>query len=211
MWIVKNSILQNLFSKRIKFNKDHYINLEIDEPSDGNLLDVQEYLYRSKWIHKLLKSGNILDLGCNNGLLSLGYAYWGRKVIGIDLSKKAVVFCNNFLSKYNLSNSVYFQGKIEDFKNKEKFDNIFLCEVIEHVEDPIKVLKVAEKHLSDKGTIFITTPEYYGPYGINNKGDDAKEHLRIYKAKQFEKLIKKRGKIIDFQSRQLIYCAYGLK
>ena len=77
----------------MKFDKDHYISLEIDKPSNGDLLSVQEYLYRSKWIHTLLKPGSILDLGCNNGILSLGYAYWGRRVIGVDLSKKAINFC----------------------------------------------------------------------------------------------------------------------
>ena len=195
----------------MKFDKDHYISLEIDKPSNGDLLSVQEYLYRSKWIHTLLKPGSILDLGCNNGILSLEYAYWGRRVIGVDLSQKAVDFCNNFLSKHNLENSAYCQRSIEEFKSTEKFDNIFLCEVIEHVENPKKVLKVAEEHLNDNGIIFITTPEWYGPYGINNTGEDAKEHLRIYKAKQFKKLIEKRGKIIDFQSRQLIYVAYSLK
>lgn len=200
----------NIFSIN-KFNEKHYKDLDVDKPSDGDLLNVQEYLYRSKWIHSLLKPGSILDLGCNNGILSLGYTYWGRRVIGVDLSRKAVDFCNNFLNRHNLENSIYLQEKIEDFKSNEKFDNIFLCEVIEHVENPKKVLKVVEEHLNDNGIIFITTPEYYGPYGISNKGEDAKEHLRIYKEKEFKKLIEKRGNIINFQSRQLIYVAYSLK
>jgi len=202
----------NIFStNKIRFDEKHYEDLDIDKPNDGDLLNVQEYLYRSKWIHSLLKSGSILDLGCNNGILSLGYAYWGRRVVGIDLSRKAVDFCNNFLSRNHLSNSIYLQGRIEDLKSNEKFDNIFLCEVIEHVENPEKVLKTAEKHLNFNGTIFLTTPEWNGPYGINNTGDDAKEHLRIYKEKELKKLIEKRGSIIDFQTRQLIYCAYSLK
>lgn len=195
----------------MKFNKEHYINSEIDTPPIEDLLRIDSYLYRGRWISELIKQGSILDLGCNNGLLSLEYAFGGRRVLGIDLNKKAVKFCNNFLDKYKLKNSKYKEGMIEEFESKELFDNIFICEVIEHVDNPQKILNKAEEHLAKDGIIFITTPEYNGPFGKDNDGDTDGEHLHIYKDKELKKMIEKRGKIIDFQSKQLIYVAYKLK
>ena len=190
----------------MKFDINHYINSEIDTPTDVDLLRVDEYLYRAKWISEFIRDGSILDLGCNNGILSLKYAYQGRRVVGIDLSKEAINFCNDFLKRNNISQ--YYQIKIEDYNGKEKFNNIFVCEVIEHAENPKKILDIAKKQLKKNGLIFLTTPDYYGQYGINNTGDT--EHLRTYKAFELKKLILKYGTIIDFQKKQLLYCAYKL-
>jgi len=192
----------------MKFNRKYYENLKIEEFPDEILVDMDQYLYRVKWILNFIKNGSILDLGCNNGLLSLRYAYIGRRVVGVDLSKKAIKFCNNFLKRHHLTTSKYQQGIIEEFKSKEKFDNIFICEVIEHVENPERILEVAEKHLKPDGIIFITTPDYDGLFGINNFGDTDGEHINLFKPKQLYKLINERGKIINFQNRQLTYILY---
>lgn len=190
------------------FDEQHYRDLPVDILTRKEIVNSHGYLYRAKWINKWIKSGSILDLGCNNGILSLRYAYNGWRTVGVDLSKKAIKFCNDFLARFEIDDAEYIQSSIEDFTTKERFDNIFLCEVIEHVADPIKVIEVAEKHLKPNGIIFVTTPDYYGPYGINNEGDKDGEHLRIYKAKELKELFEQRGKILDFRKRQLIYCAY---
>jgi len=194
----------------MKFDKEHYENSGIGEFTDDEIINSPDLLYRCRWIAEFIKPGSVLDLGCNNGLVSLKYAYEGRRVLGIDLSHIAIEYCNTFLKRYDLTNSEYKQGIIEEFKSKEKFDNIFLCEVIEHVENPERILEVAESHFKKDGIIFVTTPEYSGPFGKDNPGDIDGEHLRIYNDKEFKKIIEKRGKIINFQSKQLIYVAYTL-
>ncbi len=193
-----------------KFNKDHYINGRISYINDDGLLGADQYLYRSIWISKLIKKGSILDLGCHTGVVSLQYAYRGWPVVGVDLNKKAIEFCNRFLKRYKITTSSYIQSSIEDVEISETFDNIIICEVIEHVEDPDKILDLAERHLNPGGTIFISTPDWDGPYGINNNGDGSEEHVRIYKPEELKELIESRGgKIKDFQVKQLIYLAYG--
>ena len=193
------------------FDKKHYENTDIQEFSDEMLMNMDQHLHRVKLIEEFIKNGSILDLGCNNGMLSLIYTLNDkRRVVGIDLNKKAIKFCNKFLKRHNIKESEYIQKSIEDINLKEKFDNIFLCEVIEHVEDPIKVLDIAEKFLKPNGLIFITTPDYRGEYGISNTGDVDGEHLRLYKPDKLKSLIKKRGKILYFETRQLIYCIYTL-
>lgn len=40
----------------------------------------------------------------------------------------------------------------------DRFDLILLVEVIEHVEDPVELLRVCQRHLADQGALFLTTP-----------------------------------------------------
>lgn len=192
-----------------KFNADYYRTCKIEELSDDELLKSDTYLHRSHWVSTLIKPDSILDLGCHTGIMSLMYAFRGWRVVGIDLSEKAIEFCNSFIDKYKITNSTYFTGLVEEYESEERFDNVLICELIEHVEDPNKLLDVAEKHLKKDGIIFISTPDYFGPYGISNDGDTSHEHLRVYKTDELKSLIENRGgKIIDFQDRQLIYLAY---
>ena len=40
----------------------------------------------------------------------------------------------------------------------ERFDRIFIGDVIEHVNDPVALLRFAERHLRENGRILLTTP-----------------------------------------------------
>lgn len=49
-------------------------------------------------------------------------------------------------------------SRIETFESSKKFDLILVLNLIEHVEDPRKVLKILKNLLSDQGLILIKTP-----------------------------------------------------
>jgi SAM-dependent methyltransferase len=52
----------------------------------------------------------------------------------------------------------YFQGRLEDFTTDKKFDLILLLNLIEHVAEPVSVLKKAGSLLRPGGVILIKTP-----------------------------------------------------
>lgn len=54
----------------------------------------------------------------------------------------------------------YFCGRIEDFSSSLRFDLILMLNIIEHVKDPILVLKAASRLLKPKGRILLKTPNY---------------------------------------------------
>jgi SAM-dependent methyltransferase len=45
----------------------------------------------------------------------------------------------------------------------ERFDRIFIGDVIEHVNDPVALLNFAKRHLKRDGRILITTPNPFAP------------------------------------------------
>ena len=56
-----------------------------------------------------------------------------------------------------LENINFYTSDINDYKADKKYDFITMGEVIEHVDDPLKILKSLYKLLSDDGKLFITT------------------------------------------------------
>jgi len=54
----------------------------------------------------------------------------------------------------------YFCGRIEDFDTAEQFDFVLLLNLIEHVADPLAVLKKIETILKPGGVVLIKTPNY---------------------------------------------------
>ena len=47
---------------------------------------------------------------------------------------------------------------VEEYKPKEKFDTIVLAHILEHVENPIKILKLAKSWLKKNGVILVDVP-----------------------------------------------------
>lgn len=98
----------------------------------------------------------ILDIGCSEGLQTMLLGERCKKIIGIDISEKAVATAN-YLSPYiskskKRFNSEFHCIKIENagFEN-EYFDKIFSICVIEHIPNYIEVLKEAYRILKKDG------------------------------------------------------------
>ena len=54
----------------------------------------------------------------------------------------------------------FFCGRIEDFNSTLRFDLILMLNLIEHVKDPVGVLKAASRLLKPGGRILLKTPNY---------------------------------------------------
>ncbi len=121
--------------------------------------DIKEWIDKRlfKKILKNLKGDlKILDVGGGSGwLLNVIRSVSARVKFSqvVDLNKDA-----ESLAKQN--GHEYFCGRIEEFETSQKFDFVLLLNLIEHVEDPLAILKKIENILSDQGVILIKTPNY---------------------------------------------------
>jgi len=67
----------------------------------------------------------------------------------------------------------------------ERFDSVFIGDVIEHVNNPVKLLEFAKRHLSGgKGTILVSTPNPFCFSWITSRL--RKKHYRPYYMTNFE-------------------------
>ena len=126
----------------------------------GKILSKIIYLYPARradfdfsvFFLKPIKNGKILDVGCGSGIFIENMANLGWNAEGIDFDKSAIL---NALSR-NLKVSL---GDLKS-KNFESnyFDVITLSHVIEHVSNPIDLLKECFRILKENGRLMIATP-----------------------------------------------------
>ena len=75
-----------------------------------------------------------------------------------DVSKTSVEGTNRFLNYRNLAEKCTVQEKnFFEYTSDEKFDCIVMGEVLEHVEEPMQMLRKINDLLEESGKAFITT------------------------------------------------------
>ncbi len=80
---------------------------------------------------------------------------WAKTVLGIDILSDEVK-----LLKQRGFNVVEVDAT-SNIDLGKRFDRIVVGDVIEHVNNPVKLLKFAGRHISDSGLIFVSTPNPY--------------------------------------------------
>ncbi len=115
----------------------------------------------------------IAEFGCGHGILQrqIEEAY-GREVTGFDLNENGL--------KHNLSRSskvcCYDVFQMEPTL-RERYDLIFLWDVLEHIADEDRFLKALVFHLAPSGTVVLNVPA--GQWAFSSY-DEAAGHVRRY-------------------------------
>ena len=133
----------------------------------------------------------LLDIGCGNGGFLFFAKSTGREVVGIDLDEKAVSVARENGLDARL-------GSIDILDSKrEKFDIITLGHVIEHVHDPLYLLRKCYNLLNKRGYIWIDTPnidsEGHRIYGRNWRGLEPPRHLVLFSYNSLRKALMDAG------------------
>ncbi|MBA4168500.1 MAG: methyltransferase domain-containing protein [Chitinophagaceae bacterium] len=111
--------------------------------------------------NRVLAGGEILDIGCGNGIISRTVGVAGYNVLGIDVSEKTI---SQAIEDNNLPNVQFkVMGAEELNKESKKFDAVICSEVLEHLHHPDKLLAVIHSLLKDEGILIVTVPNGHGP------------------------------------------------
>ncbi len=105
-----------------------------------------------------LQSKVILDVGCGGGILSEGMAARGAKVTGIDLSDKALKIAK--LHLLESGQQVEYRKITTESLAKEQpqhYDIVTCMEMLEHVPDPMSVVRACAKLAKPGGWVFFST------------------------------------------------------
>ena len=107
------------------------------------------------------KGKRVLDAGCGTGELPYLIAKKGAMhVLGIDYSKDAIEVAKKTYSAKNLS----FECT-DIVRVKGTFNVICSLGTLEHVDDPLAVLRKFKKMLAPRGSIILTCPNWINPRG----------------------------------------------
>lgn len=103
----------------------------------------------------LTKDHIVLEIGCGEGLLLQEIKKKGLKVKGIEPSKEAS-------KRARLRNLNVTEGYFNKDAFNEKFDAIVLSHVLEHIEEPEKIIEAIKEVLNPGGFLLLTQTNYKG-------------------------------------------------
>jgi len=143
---------------------------------------IEEYLKQDT---SEIRKFKILDYGSGAGTLDFYLANKGYSVTGFDISAKAVSVANSSAHLLRLNSNVKFHtSKSLSLGLRGRKYNMVLClEVIEHVKNDIKLIRLLLNHLNKGCYLIISTPSINAPLyklGLTYKFDKKVGHLRRY-------------------------------
>lgn len=117
-----------------------------------------------------LEKAKILEIGSGLGAFILVCQKEGINSFGLELNKNAANVANGILKKEGISNKVV-QGVGESLPYKNNsFDLVTSFQVLEHTQNPEKVLKESVRVLKKGGYLYFVIPNYNsffeGHYGL---------------------------------------------
>src|SRR5690349_22210387 len=98
-----------------------------------------------------------LDVGCGGGLLAEEFARLGFAVVGVDPSEKSLAVARAHAADQRLAIAYYCAtGEALPFGN-DRFDVVYCCDVLEHVNDVGQVIGETARVLRPGGTYLYDT------------------------------------------------------
>jgi len=143
-------------SAPLEFYQDHYTDIMATTLADRihpSFQDTIKKIEQASQRYLLPQQKQVIDVGCGPGYLLSELSRRGFDGFGIDFNPEAVRIANE-----------HFQVKaevrrLEDLLNFQvKFDLALLIHVLEHVEDPAKLLRNIRQLLRPNGLLFIELP-----------------------------------------------------
>jgi len=102
------------------------------------------------------ENDRILDVGCGTGLFCLEASRHGQRAEGIEPSIMLVDIGRKVL------NLDLHQGLLEDFDPGHRYKAIVVWDVLEHVYNPVELVKRCNYLLEEGGYLFAQVPNYDG-------------------------------------------------
>lgn len=172
------------------------------------ITEQEKYIIPTEWskyklLHKMLDLAGIpqdascCEIGCGTGIFLAYLEKRGLRALGIDLSAEATEIAQKRFTRGLISvrnQSVY--------DLKDKFDVIFMFEVLEHIEDDQGFLShISDNLLKEGGRLFISVP---AKQRLFSRADLYVGHLRRYEKKDLSQ------KLTEAKLNPLIFWSFGL-
>lgn len=140
------------YNKELKDTADHKYGYSFD-------YDVM-HPFMLKTFEPFFRAGNLLELGSFKGDFTRRFLPHFNDITCVEASDEAIA-----IAKKEFGGQVIFINSLfEKAILPAKYDNIVLTHVLEHIDNPVAVLKrINDEWLSDKGRFFLVCPNANAP------------------------------------------------
>ena len=116
--------------------------------------------YMLKSFMPFIRHSDVLELGCYKGEFTKRLQNVFTGITCIEASDEAIAEAKAALR----SDITFVHGTFENVKLDAKFNNIIMTHVLEHIDDPVTVLKrINSEWLADGGNFFLVCPNANAP------------------------------------------------
>lgn len=98
---------------------------------------------------------SLLELGLGHGITADVFGRHFKRHVVIDASPAVI---SNFRQRYPQSQVEIVESYFEKFETDERFEVIVFGYILEHVDNPVQILKHFQKFLAPGGRMFVTVP-----------------------------------------------------
>lgn len=141
------------YNNELKDTPDHKYAYNFD-------IDVMHHYMIESFKNNFVK-GNCLELGSSKGDFTKRLATYFDDITCVEASNDALIDAKNTL---NVENITYFNSLFETVQLPKKYDNIILTHVLEHIDNPVGLLKrIQNEWLSEDGKLFLVCPNANAP------------------------------------------------
>jgi 2-polyprenyl-3-methyl-5-hydroxy-6-metoxy-1,4-benzoquinol methylase len=161
--------------------------------------------YSLRIVKRYLVGKKILEIGPADGYMTRGLA----EGFDITLIDPSASLCQKLRDRFPEARVI--TALVEDFAPTERFDNILLCHVLDHVRDPEAVVRMASGWLTPRGKLIAIAPNSeslhrqaaveMGLLSATNafsERDQIQGKRRIFNRDEFQQLFSGAGLRIEF-------------
>lgn len=122
---------------------------------------LRDWLLSERAMELVPGARRFFDVGCGEGGLMAEFYSRDLAVTGVDFSKAGISHLHPEMLPFFHRGNVF--NLIEEYCSTERYDIISCINVIEHVTDPARMLRLLRRGLSDNGVLVITAPNDFSP------------------------------------------------
>ncbi len=145
----------------------------------------QRHLAVYEWIGARIGGSRVLDMACGEGYGADLLARTAAGVVGVDANPEAHEHAR---LRYVRPNLRFECALVEAYGTESSWDAITFLQTIEHVQDPVAVLRRFRSLLSPSGVAYVSTPNLLTLAPPGAEKSDNPWHIKEYRAQEFRAL-----------------------
>jgi SAM-dependent methyltransferase len=137
-----------------------------------------------KYLRRLFKEKeiDIFDAGTGFGQYSffMSKKLFPCNIYAVDIKEDWINDCKEFFSNRNITNVNFSVEDLTKIEHRSRFDLIVCVDVMEHINEDVKVFKNFYNSLKTDGFLIINSPSIFGGSDVHKEGEESfiGEHAR---------------------------------
>lgn len=134
-------------------------------------------------------AGRLLEMGCGAGRMLVDWSKLGHSGEAVDIDPTARTLAQQCVDEFAIDFAV------RETPRSDGFDYLVTTEVLEHVEEPARLLNEWAAKVRDGGVVLITVPAFKRLWG---KSDEWAGHVQRFEPEEFRAIVEEAGlEILD--------------